>query len=108
MQHRRELNAKFTRRMNRDAKLERLANAGRFNALTNAAPKCCIQQDHIARRIKHVRSELFEIDDDRVRRQRHSHLFACSPHSVEAEDRIFEIIVVNVFDLLAKPDRLFG
>ena len=39
---------------------------------------------------EHVRGELLEADDDRVRRERHADLLARAPHPVQAEHGIFE------------------
>src|SRR5687768_17026232 len=94
--------------MDRDAELERFANACGFYTLTDPSPEGCVEQDDVYRRIQNVRRKLFEIYNYRICRQWHSNLFACPPHPVESEDRIFEIVVVDVLDLLAKPDRLLG
>src|SRR5215510_4838603 len=90
-----------------DAELERLADARRFDARTDAAPKGRVEQDHVYRGIERVGRELLEINDDRVGGQRHADLFAHAAHSGHTENGIFQIIVADVFDLLAEPDRGF-
>src|SRR3990170_7368459 len=94
--------------MDRDAELEGVADAGGLDARTYPAPERRIEQDHIHRAIQDVRSQLLEIDDDRVGGERHAHLLARVPHAGEAEDRVFEVIVVEVFYRTPEPDRLLG
>src|SRR5262252_1210397 len=92
--------------MNRDAELKRLTQTGRFYARTNAAPERRVEKDDVDRCLEHVRRELLEADDNRVRRQRHPHFLARATHAVHPEDRILEIVVVDVLDVLPEPDRL--
>ena len=40
--------------------------------------------------------------------ERHAHLLAHAAHAVQAEDGVFEIVVVEILDRLAEPDRLLG
>src|SRR5215211_4002379 len=94
--------------MHRDAELERLANGGRFDAGTNPTPERRVEQDDVDGWLQHVRRELLEVHDHCVRREWHAQLLTREPHSVHAEHRIFEIVVVQILDVLAKPNRLFG
>src|SRR6476646_6794930 len=94
--------------MDRDAELKCLTDTSRLNALANAAPKCSVEQDHVDGLIEDVSGELFKINDDSISCQRHSHLFADTPHAVKTVNRVFQVIVVNVLDLLPEPDGLFG
>src|SRR5215510_9402662 len=90
--------------MNCDAELKSFADGRGFDAGSNAAPESCVKQDYIDRRLQHIRGQLLKVNHDSVRGQRHSHLFANPPHSVHAKNGIFQIIVADVFDLLAKPN----
>jgi hypothetical protein len=108
MEHRRELNAEFSARVNSNTKLKSFAHAGSFHTWTYAAPKGCVEKDHIDGRIQNVCGKLFEIDDHSVGRERHPHLLASPTHAVQAKYRVFEIVIIDVLDLLAKPDCLLG
>src|SRR5215204_1554019 len=94
--------------MHSDSELKCLADTGSFYTLTYAAPESRVEQDHITRSIENIGGELFEIYDDGVRRERHPHFLTRSPHAVQAEHGILEIVVVDVLDLLAEPDRLLS
>src|SRR5262245_9323128 len=94
--------------MNRDAQLESVTNIGGLYTLTDAAPKSCIEQDDVNSRVENVRRKLFKIYNDGIRSKRHAHFFTDATHTAETVNRIFQVIVVDVFDLLSKPDRLLG
>src|SRR4030095_7719843 len=94
--------------MNCDTQLKSLANAGRLYALPDSTPKSCVQQDHIDGSIERVCRKLLKVDDHCVRRQRHPHFLSDPAHSIHAVDRIFQVVVANIFNLLAEPDRGFG
>ena len=72
VQHRRQLDAELAGRVDRDAKLKRLAHARRLDARADAAPERRVEQDHVDRGVEHVRRELLEVDDDCVRGERHA------------------------------------
>src|SRR5215207_684212 len=94
--------------MHGDPELKRFAHSGSLHALPDAAPKCRVEEDHIDSSIQNICGELFEIYDDGVCRKGHPYLPASSTHSVKSKDGIFEIVVVDIFDLLSEPDRLLG
>src|SRR5688500_7672642 len=94
--------------MDRNTKLECFAHARGFHTLPDASPKRSVEQDDIDRRIQNIRRELLEIYNDRVRREWHTNFLARPTHAVKSKHRIFQVIVVDVLDLLAEPDRLFG
>src|SRR5215207_2428772 len=95
--------------MHRNTELKRFTNSGCFNTRAYAAPERRINQHHIDRCIENVRSELFEINYNRIRRQGHANFLTDAPHPVHTKHGIFEIIIANAFNLLTKPDcRLRG
>src|SRR5262244_966681 len=49
--------------------------------------------------------ELLEVDDDRVGGQRHAYFLAHAPHPGHSEDGVFQVVIANLFELLAEPDR---
>ena len=108
VQHRRELDAELAGRVHRDAELKRLADAGRLHARADAAPERRVEQDDVDRAIQHVGRELLEVDDDGVGRERDAELLARAPHARQAEDGIFEVVVVQILDRAAEADRLLG
>src|ERR1700754_3255154 len=94
--------------MHGNAELKRFTNTRCFYTRADAAPKRRVEQHHIDCCIQNISRELFEIDDDGIRRERHTDLLTHTPHSVHAKHRVFEIVVANVFDLLTKPNRSFS
>src|SRR5262245_3712549 len=94
--------------MNGDAKLKRFADASRFDAWSQPAPKGRVEQDHINGSVEHIGRELLEVDYDRVGRKRHAHLLAEATHARQAKHRVFQIVVADCFNLLAEPDRCFS
>src|SRR5690242_15721004 len=93
--------------MHCNSELKRFTYRGCFHASAYAAPECRVKQHDVNRSVQNIRRELLEVDDNGIRRERHSHLLTYSSHAVHAKHRIFEIIVANVFNLLPKPDRRF-
>src|SRR5215510_11578807 len=91
--------------MHGNTELKRFTNSGCFNTRANATPERRVQQHHIDGRVENVSRQLFEIDYDGVRRERHANLFTHTPHSIQTIHGIFKIIIANVFNLLTKPDR---
>src|SRR5512132_4475362 len=91
--------------MDRDSKLERIANAGGPDARTDAAPKSRVEQNHINRGIENIRGQLFKVDNYRVGCERQPNLFSYPAHAAHTEDWIFQIVIANVFNLLPEPDR---
>src|SRR5262245_39292773 len=94
--------------MHGHAELKRLADSRRFDARTDAAPEGRVEQNYVHRRRERVGRELLEVDDYRVGGQRHKDFLAHAAHARHSEDRIFQIVVANLFDLLAEPDRGLG
>ena len=94
--------------MNRNTKLKSLADTGRLYALPDPAPKSCIQQDHVNGSVQNVCRQLLEIYNHCVGRKRYPNLFACSPHSAHAKNRIFKVVVFDFFNLPAEPNCLLG
>src|SRR5215217_9578370 len=94
--------------MHRNTELKRFTNSSCFNTRAYAAPERRIKQHHIDRRIENIRSELFEINYNRIRRQGHANFLTDAPHSVHTKHGIFKIIIANAFDLLTKPDCRLG
>src|SRR5882762_951114 len=109
VKHRSELDAKLARRVYGDAELECLAHARGLDALPDPAPEGCVEQNHVAGQVEHISREVLKVDDDRVCCQRHAHLLAHAAHSRQSKYRVLQIIVPDVFDLLAEPNaRLSG
>src|SRR5512133_1168650 len=108
VQHRRELNAKLARRMDSDAQLECLTDRRGFDAGADAAPERRVEQHDVDGGLQHVRGQLLEVHNDSVRRQRHAQLLSRATHPVHAEHRILEVVVLQILDVLAEPDRLLG
>src|SRR5512132_16152 len=94
--------------MDRDAKLEGLADARSFYTRSYAAPKRGIEQDDIYSGVECICRELFEIDDDGIGGQRHADHLARTAHAVQPVDRILEVVVAESFDALTEAYRLFG
>src|SRR6185503_2691871 len=94
--------------MHSHAKLEGLANARCLHALPDAAPESRVKQNHVDCRVQYVSGQLLEVDNDSIRRERHSHLLSHAAHPGHSKDRILQIIIVNALDLMAEPDRCFG
>src|SRR6266540_3672628 len=94
--------------MDRDPQLKRVADAGRLYALPDAAPEGRVQKNHINGSIQRIGRKLLKVDDHRVRSQRHPNFLAHATHSIHAENRIFQIVVAEILDSLAKPDGRFG
>ena len=92
--------------MDGDAKLEGVADARGFHARTYPAPERRVEQDHVDGAVQHVGGELLEIDDDGVRGERQAQLLAGMPHTGEAEDRILEVVVVEILNCASEPDGL--
>src|SRR5690349_4908694 len=91
--------------MHGDAELKRFTNGGCFHTRANAAPESSIEQYNIDSSVQNIDCQLFEVDNNRVRGERHADLLTHAAHSVHAKHGIFEVIVAHVFDLLTKPDR---
>ena len=106
VEHRRELDAQLARRVDGDAELEGLADARRLHAGADAAPEGRVEKNHVNGRVEHVSRQLFEVDDHRVRRQRHPHLPAHAAHPGHAVDGVFQVVVAHALDLLSEPDSL--
>src|SRR6185436_14892467 len=94
--------------MDRHSQLKSLADSGRLYALADATPKSCVQQDHIDGGVERVCRELLKVDYHCVRRQRHPDFLSYPAHSVQTVDRILQVVVANIFNLLPEPDRGFG
>src|SRR5690554_2359712 len=94
--------------MHSHAELKGLADRGGAHTLTDATPEGRVEEDHVDGRVEDVGAELLEIDHDGVRGQRHPHLVTNTTEAVKTEDRILQVIVSDVLDVLAEPDRLFG
>ena len=94
--------------MHRNTELKRLTNTGGLYARPDTAPERRIEQHHVDCRMQNISRQLFEVDDDSVCRQRHADLLTHASHTCHAKHGIFEIVVSNIVDLLAKPDRRFG
>src|SRR6185503_2838561 len=108
MKHRGELDAELAGRVNGNAELKRLADAGGLDTRANAAPEGGVEENHVDGRLQHVGGKLFEVDDDGVGCQRQAKPFASAPHAVETEHRVFQIVVVEIFDRASEPNRLLG
>ena len=74
----------------------------------NASPERGVEQDHVDRALQHVRGELFEVDDHGVGGERDAQPLARVTHAGEAEHRVLEVVVVEIFDRAAETDGLFG
>ncbi len=95
MQHGGELNAQLARRMDGDAELKRLADAGGLDAGANAAPEGGVEQNHIDGGIENIGGQLLEVDHHRVGGQRNADHLAHAAHAVQAVDGVFQIVVAQ-------------
>ena len=50
---------------------------------------------------------MFEIDNYGVGGERHTHHLPRAAHAVQAENRVFQVVVAKIFDSLAEADGLF-
>src|ERR1035441_1821526 len=91
-----------------DAELEGLADCGGFHTGADAAPECGVEQNHVDGGIEDIGGELLEVDHHGVGGERYAHHFAGAAHTVEAVDRILQVIVAQALDGLAEADGLFG
>ncbi len=69
-------------------------------------PQRGVEQDDVHGGVEHVGGQLLEPDDHRVGGERHPDPLAGPAHAVQAVDRIFEVVVVQVLDLPREPDGL--
>src|SRR4051794_34425247 len=83
--------------------LECLTDGCSFDALANASPEGCIQQDDIHRNVEDVCRKLLEVHNNGVRGKRHPHLLPGSAHTCEPVDRIFQVVVANILYSLPEP-----
>src|SRR5438477_1646015 len=93
--------------MHGHALLEFFAHDRSFPRLPQSAPEGRVQKNHVNGIGSNARCQLLEIDDDGIRRCRNSHELPQAAHSFQAEAWIFEIIVVQVFDLFSDSNCLF-
>src|ERR1051326_6634915 len=94
MQHGGQLNSEFAGGVDCNAELKRFANGGSFHAGSNAAPERSVEQNDIDGGVERVGGELLEVDDDGVCGQGNPDHLARSTHAVQAEDGIFQVVVV--------------
>src|ERR1022692_4251422 len=108
MEHGGQLNAEFAGGVYGDAELEGLADGGGFHAGADAAPECGVEQNHVDGGREDIGGELLEVDHHGIGGERYAHHFAGAAHTVEAVDRIFQVVVAQALDGLAEADGLFG
>src|SRR5688572_3053518 len=106
MQHRRELNAELSGRVHGYSELKRFADSCGLYATPNAAPERGIQKDHVHRGVQGVCSKLLEVYDHGIGGERNPDHLPGAPHAIQAEDRIFKIVVLQALDALPETDRL--
>src|SRR5712671_6104967 len=94
--------------MDSHSQLKRFADARRLHALTDSAPESRIKQDHIDSRVEHVCRELLEANHHCISREWHPHFLARPAHTIQPEDRVLEVIVLNIFNGLPEPDGLLS
>src|SRR5712692_7931345 len=107
MQHGREQDAELPGGMNGDAELERLAYACCLDARADAAPEGGVQKDDIEGSVMDVGAELLEVDHCSIGGERQVDVAAQLPCALEPPRWIFEVIVVEIADTLAKANCLF-
>src|SRR4051812_6111910 len=107
MEHGGELNAKLARGMNGDTKLECFADTGGFDTRADAAPEGRIKKNYIDSGVENVGRELFEVHDNGVGGERDAHFFTRPAHPVHSIYRVFEVVVIQIFNTLAKADGFF-
>src|SRR6266496_571367 len=90
------------------AQLESVTYVGRFDTGPDAAPEGRVEQDNINGRTEHVCRQLLKIDDYCVCCQWHPHFLTHATHACHAINRILEVIVREIFDLLTEPNRGFS
>src|SRR5208337_3955163 len=100
------LDSKLARGVNADTELKSLANGRGLDAGTKASPESCIQKNDVHGWLEDVGGQLLEIDHHGIGRQRHPEFLAHPSHSVQAENGIFQVIVVQVFNRSAELDGL--
>jgi hypothetical protein len=66
--------------MHRDTELKCLTNICRLDALSDAAPECCIQKDDVDTNVEDVFRKLFENLRLLCWLQRHSNFLSTRPH----------------------------
>jgi len=98
----------LARGVHRDAKLECLAHGGGLHARANTAPERRVEQDDVHSAVQHICGKLLEIHYDRVGRKRDAQFLARAAHPCEAEDRILEVVVVQIFNRSPEADSLLG
>src|ERR1700749_3437054 len=91
-----------------NSELKCLANPGSFHTRTNPTPERRIKQNDIDGGVQNVSGKLLKVNHHGIRRKWHSYLTAHSAHAVKSVNRILEIVVINVFNRLAKPDGLLS
>src|SRR6516225_1471604 len=96
MKHRGELDAEFSRGVDRRRELKGLEHRAGFVGLPQTAPEGRVEQDDVDERMAHALRELLEVDDDRVGRSWNADRLAHAPHPLETPGWIFEIIVIEV------------
>ena len=94
--------------MDSHAQLESLTDARSLDALTDTSPESRIKQDHVDSGIEYVCCQLLEANYYSISCQRHAYFLSRPAHTIQAKDRILEVVILNIFDLLTEPDGLFG
>src|SRR4030095_11520997 len=94
--------------VNGNTKLKGFAHAGCLYATPDAAPERCVQKDHIDSGIQSVCRQLLKVHDDGICSKRNAHHFPRAPHSIQAKDGIFKIVVLQPLDRLTESYGLFG
>src|SRR4029453_4676693 len=82
MQHCRQLDSEFARRMHCHTKLKRLTNMSSLNALSDAAPERRIQKNDVDANVEDVFRKLLEVHDYCVGCKRHSNFLSNTSHPV--------------------------
>src|SRR5258707_12052474 len=87
--------------------LKCFANIRSLDTLPDATPEGCVQQDYVDGSVEYVCRELFKVNDHGIGRKRHTNFLAGAAHTVQTINRIFEVVVSDVLDLLAEPHGSF-
>ena len=104
VEHSGKLDAEFTGRVNGHAELEGFAHASGFDAWTDASPERGVEKDDIHGRVEDVGGKLFETHDDGVGSEWDADHLSGAPHAVEAEDRVFKVVVAQVPQSLVRNE----
>src|SRR5271166_3111323 len=105
MQHGGELYTQLPRRVDGNTGLQGLTHRSSLYAGADTAPEGGVEQYDIDCRIAQVRRQLLEVDHHRVGGEPDRYSRTHLPHTVQSPGRILVIVVGEISNGTAKPDR---